>query len=245
MTKKPICVIIGAGDFIGAAIAKRFAMGGFHIVLARRNGDKHASLISQIEAAGGTAQGFSWDARKEQTTIEMFDMVESEIGPIEICIFNVGGNVRFPILETTERVFRKVWEMCAYAAFLSGREAAKHMVPRQKGSIFFTGATASVKGSAGYAAFAAGKFALRGLAQSMARELGPQNIHVAHLIIDAGVDTKFVRERYKEAGKDPDALPKDTLMNPDSIADTYWALHHQRRDGWTHELDIRPFAEKW
>lgn len=245
MTAKPICLIIGAGDYIGAAIARRFAKGGFHVVMGRRRGELFAPLIADIEAEGGSAQGFTWDACKEETATEMFAMVEAEIGPIEICIFNVGGNVRFPILDTTERVFRKVWEMCAYAAFLSGREAANYMVERQKGSIFFTGATASVRGSAGYAAFASGKFALRGLAQSMARELGPENIHVAHLVIDAGVDTAFVRDRVRQAGNDPDTLPPDTLMNPDSIAEAYWTLHHQTRDGWTHELDIRPFAETW
>ena len=245
MNAKPICLIIGAGDYIGAAIARRFAKGGFHVVMGRRRGELFAPLIADIEAEGGSAQGFTWDARKEETATEMFAMVEAEIGPIEICIFNVGGNVRFPILDTTERVFRKGWEMCAYAAFLSGREAAKYMVERQKGSIFFTGATASVRGSAGYAAFASGKFALRGLAQSMARELGPENIHVAHLVIDAGVDTAFVRDRVRQAGNDPDTLPPDTLMNPDSIAEAYWTLHHQTRDGWTHELDIRPFAETW
>ena len=245
MTSKPICLIIGAGDYIGAAIARRFAKGGFHIVMGRRRGEKLAPVTSKIETAGGSAQGFNWDARKEETAIEMFAHIENKIGPIEICIFNVGGNVYFPILETSERVFRKVWEMCAYAAFLSGREAAKHMVERQKGSIFFTGATASVRGSLGYAAFASGKFALRGLAQSMARELGPKNIHVAHLIIDAGVNTEFVRERLRKAGTDPDRLQPDTLMSPDSIAEAYWNLHHQQRDGWTHELDIRPFAETW
>lgn len=245
MTQRPICLIIGAGDYIGAAIAKRFASGGFHVVLGRRRGEKLNALVAEIEALGGSAHGFTWDARQEETAVEMFAKVEDEIGPIEICIFNVGGNVRFPILDTTERVFRKVWEMCAYAAFLSGREAAKYMVKRQRGSIFFTGATASVRGSSGYAAFASGKFALRGLAQAMARELGQQNIHVAHLVIDAGVDTEFVRERLRQAGKDPDSIPADTLMNPDSIAETYWNLHHQRRDGWTHELDIRPFGETW
>ena len=245
MTAKPICLIIGAGDYIGAAIARRFAKGGFHVVMGRRRGEMFAPLVAEIEAAGGSAQGFTWDARKEETATEMFAYVEAEIGPIDICIFNVGGNVRFPILDTTERVFRKVWEMCAYAAFLSGREAAKYMVERQKGSIFFTGATASVRGSAGYAAFASCKFALRGLAQSMARELGPENIHVAHLVIDAGVDTAFVRDRVRQAGNDPDTLPPDTLMNPDSIAEAYWTLHNQTRDGWTHELDIRPFAETW
>ena len=245
MSQKPICLIIGAGDYIGAAIAKRFAKGGFHVVMGRRRRELFAPLIAEIEAAGGTAQGFAWDARKEEAAIEMFAMVENDIGPIEICVFNVGGNVRFPILETTERVFRKVWEMCGYAAFLSGREAAKYMVEREKGSIFFTGATASMKGSSGFAAFASGKFAVRGLAQSMARELGPKNIHVAHLVVDAGVDTEFVRERQRDAGLDPVDLPPDTLMNPDSIAAAYWSLHQQTRDGWTHELDIRPFAEKW
>lgn len=245
MAAKPICLIIGAGDYIGAAIARRFAAGGFHVVMGRRRGEALEPLIAQIKATGGTAQGFTWDARKEDTTTEMFAMVEREIGPIEICIFNVGGNVHYPLLDTTERVFRKVWEMCAYGAFLTGREAAKYMVPRARGAIFFTGATASVKGSAGFAAFASGKFALRGLAQSMARELGPKNIHVAHLVIDAGVDTAFVRDIKRRAGIDPEDMPPDTLMNPESIAETYWTLHHQTRDGWTHELDIRPFGEKW
>lgn len=242
---KPICLIIGAGDYIGAAIAKRFAKGGYHVAMGRRRGEMFAGLVAEIEAEGGAATGYTWDARKEETAEEMFAKVEADLGPIDICIFNVGGNVHFPILDTTERVFRKVWEMCAYAAFLSGREAAKYMVPREKGSIFFTGATASMKGNAGFAAFASGKFALRGLAQSMARELGPKNIHVAHLIIDAGVDTEFVRDRKRQAGIDPDDLPPDTLMNPTSIAEAYWYLHHQPRDGWTHELDIRPFAEKF
>ena len=245
MISKPICLIIGAGDYIGAAIARRFAKGGFHIVMGRRRGEKLEPVIVQIETAGGSAHGFAWDARKEETATEMFAYVEDKIGPVDICIFNAGGNVHFPILETTERVFRKVWEMCAYAAFLSGREAARYMVERQRGSIFFTGATASVRGSLGYAAFASGKFALRGLAQSMARELGPKNIHVAHLIIDAGVNTEFVRDRLRKVGTDPDRLPPDTLMSPGSIAEAYWNLHHQPRDGWTHELDIRPYAEVW
>ena len=240
MPAKPICLIIGAGDYIGSAIARRFANGGFHVVMSRRRGEKLVPLVDEIKAAGGTAQGFTWDARKEATTTEMFAHIEQKIGPIEICIFNVGGNVRFPILETTERVFRKVWEMCAYAAFLSGREAAKYMLERQKGSIFFTGATASVRG-AGYAAFASGKFALRG-PYSHGPRVRTKNIHVAHLVIDAGVDTEFVRDRLSKL-EHPDSLPPDTLMNPNSIAEAYWNLHHQKRDGWTHELDIRPYAE--
>ena len=167
--------------------------------------------------------------------------------PLEVCIFNVGANVRFPLLETTERVIRKVWEMAAYAGFLAGREAARLMLPRGQGSIFFTGATASMRGASGYAAFASAKAGLRAVAQSMARELGPRNIHVAHLVIDAGVDTAFVRGRIAEArGAEAAAsLPPDTLMNPESIAGAYWMLHLQTRDGWTHELDLRPYGETW
>ena len=210
MKSKPVCLIIGAGDYIGAAIARRFAKGGFHIVMGRRHGKKLAPVIAEIETASDSAQSFTWNARKEKAASEMFAHVEGKIDPIEICSFNVGGNVYFSILETTERVFRKVWEMCAYAAFLSGREAAKYMVKRERGSILFTGATASVRGSLGYVAFASGKFALRGLTQSMARELGPKNIHVAHLVIDAGINTDFVRDRLRKAGENPDFLPPDT-----------------------------------
>lgn len=240
-----IALIVGAGDYIGAAIAKRFAAGGFTVCLGRRNGDKLAPLIDEITATGGTAHGFTMDARDEDSTAEVFKRIETEIGPIEIVIFNVGGNVHFPILETTSRVFRKVWEMACFAGFFTGREAARYMVERGKGSIFFTGASASLRGKPGYSAFAAGKAGLRALAQSLARELGPKNIHVAHLIIDAGVDTAFVRARMKQAGKDPDTLEPDTLMNPDSVAEAYWMLHQQNRDAWSFEMDLRPYKETW
>jgi NAD(P)-dependent dehydrogenase (short-subunit alcohol dehydrogenase family) len=240
-----IVLIVGAGDYIGSAIARRFAKGGFTVCLGRRRGEKLELLIKEIKNTGGIAYGFTMDARKEENVEEIFKKIEKEIGNIELVIFNVGGNVFFPILETTSRVFRKVWEMATYAGFLTGREAARYMVPRKKGSIFFTGATASLRGATGYSAFAAGKAGLRGVAQSMARELGPENIHVAHLIIDAGVDTAFVRERIKSSGVDPDTLASDTLMNPDSVAEAYWNMHHQKRDGWTFEMDIRPFAENW
>ena len=171
--------------------------------------------------------------------------IEQNIGPLDLVIFNPGGNVYFPISETTSRVFRKVWEMSCFAGFLTGREAAKYMALRKKGSIFFTGATASIRGSSGYSAFASGKFGLRALSQSMARELGPLNIHVAHLIVDAAVNTAFVRQLFINKGTDPNTLPEDTLMKPSSIAETYWNLFHQTKDGWTHEIDLRPFGEKW
>lgn len=242
---KPVCLIVGAGDYIGAAIARRFAKGGFTVCLARRNASKSQALIEEIQASGGTAYSFSMDAREEDQVIAQYAEIEKDIGPLEIVISNAGGNVNFPILDTTERVFYKVWRMACFTGFLAGREAARHMVPRGKGSIFFTGATASLRGASGYAAFASAKFGLRALAQSMARELGPEGLHVAHLVIDSGVDTAFVRERIEASGIDPAELPTNTLMNPDSVGEAYWNLHQQSPDAWTHEMDIRPFAEKF
>lgn len=242
---KQVCLIVGAGDYIGAAIARKFAAGGFTVCLARRGGEKNDALVEEIKAAGGQAHSYSMDAREESQIVQRFAAIEKDIGPIEVLISNAGGNVNFPILETTERVFYKVWKMACLSGFLSGREAAKYMLSRGRGSIFFTGATASLRGGSGFAAFSSAKFGLRALAQSMARELGPQNIHVAHLIIDAGVDSAFVRDRIKDSGRDPDTLPEDTLMDPNSVAESYWMLHQQTRDAWTFEMDIRPFAEKF
>lgn len=241
----PVALIVGAGDYIGAAIARRFAAGGFTVCLGRRNGDKLSPLITEIEADGGKARGYTMDARDEDSVAKIFKTVEDQVGPIDVVIFNVGGNVRFPILDTTARVFRKVWEMACFAGFFTGREAARYMVPRGKGCIFFTGASASMRGNSGFAAFSAGKAALRALAQSMAKELGPQGIHVAHLVIDAGVDTAFVRDLWTRQGKDPDTLPPDTLMNPASVAESYWTLYRQPRDAWTFEMDLRPYGETW
>ena len=240
-----VCLIVGAGDYIGAAIARRFAAGGYTVCLGRRNGDKNAALVEEIQAAGGRAHSISVDAREEQQVIDCLSNIERDIGPLELVIFNVGGNVHFPLVETSERVFRKVWMMACLGGFLTGREAAKHMLPRARGSIFFTGATASLRGGSGFAAFASAKFGLRALAQSMARELGPQGIHVAHLVIDAGVDTEFVRERLAAKGIDHSELAENTLMNPDSVAKAYWQLHQQSPDAWTHELDLRPFGENF
>lgn len=236
-------LIVGAGDYIGTAIAKRFAQGGFTICLGRRNGEKLEPLVAEITAAGGQAYGFTLDARDEDQVQTVFKQIEDEIGPLDLVIFNVGGNVRFPIRDTTARVFRKVWEMACFGGFLTGREAARYMVPRGKGAIFFTGASASLRGNAGFAAFGAAKAALRSVAQSMARELGPENIHVAHLVIDAGVDTAFVHERLAAMGRRVEDLPPDALMNPASVAEAYWHMYHQSRDAWTFEMDIRPYVE--
>jgi NAD(P)-dependent dehydrogenase (short-subunit alcohol dehydrogenase family) len=238
--------VVGAGDYIGSAIAERFAAEGYTVFAGRRNGDQLGPLKAKIEAAGGRCEARTLDARSEEA-VTAFLAEADAFAPLEVCIFNVGANVNFPVTETTERVFRKVWEMACYAGFLTGREAAKLMLARGGGSIFFTGATASMRGGKGYAAFAAAKFGLRAVAQSMARELGPQNIHVAHLVIDSGVDTAFVRGRIAAAqGEEAAArLEPDRLMEPSSIAEAYWTLHQQSRDGWTQELDLRPYAETW
>jgi len=238
--------VIGAGDFIGAAIAKKFASAGFTVFAGRRHGDKLAPLVAEIEAAGGRVVGRSLDARKEEeitTFLQDADMA----APLEVCIFNIGANVNFPLLETTERVFRKVWEMACYAGFLTAREAARLMLPRGRGNIFFTGATAGMRGGVGYSAFASAKFGLRAVAQSAARELGPKGIHVAHLVIDAGVDTEFVRGiiAKREGQEALDNLDPGRLMSPASVADAYWALYRQSPDSWTFEQEIRPFGEKW
>jgi len=233
--------VVGAGDHIGAAITRRFAREGYLVHAGRRNGEKLAPLVQEITAAGGRCIGSTLDARNEDA-VASFMRQADEAAPLEVAIFNVGANVNFPILDTTERVFRKVWELACYAGFLSGREAARVMVPRGRGSIFFTGATASMRGGKGYAAFASAKFGLRAVAQSMARELGPQGIHVAHLVIDAGVDTAWVRERIKARGG---STEQRTLMDPASIGEAYWQLHQQPRDAWTHELDARPSSETW
>ena len=243
MPTSKICAVVGAGDYIGSAIARRFAREGYVIFAGRRQGEKLKPLQKEIEAAGGICHAHTLDARKEDD-IAQFIGQANEAGDFDVCIFNIGGNVNFPVLETTERVFRKVWELGCYAGFLTAREAARYMVARGSGSIFFTGATASVRGGLGYAAFASAKFALRGLAQSVARELGPQNIHVAHLVIDGGVDTQWVRERLAQAGRLDDLKP-DQLIKPASIGEAYWQLHQQKRDCWSHEIDIRPFMEKW
>jgi len=238
--------VIGAGDYIGAAIAKKFATEGFTIFAGRRNGDKLAPLVADVEAQGGQILARSLDARKE-ADLTAFLQEADQHAPLEVCIFNIGANVNVPLLDTTERVFRKVWEMACYAGFLAGREAARLMLPHGRGCIFFTGATASLRGGVGYAAFASAKFGLRAVAQSMARELGPKNIHVAHLIIDAGVDTAWVRERIRE--KEGEEALKDLdparLMTPASVAQAYWQLYQQPRDAWTFEQEIRPFREKW
>ena len=234
-------VVVGAGDYIGGAIAKRFAAEGYLVFMGRRNADKLLPLKAEIEAAGGRAEARALDAREEDQVAAFINEAETA-APLEVVVFNIGANVNFPLLETTSRVFRKVWELACFAGFLTGREGARVMRPRGRGSIFFTGATAGLRGGSGYAAFASAKFGIRAVAQATARELGPKGIHVAHLVIDAGVDTEWVRERMRAAGVSPEDR---VLLQPASVAETYWALHQQTSDAWTFETEIRPSVEIW
>ena len=242
MSSHGVCCVIGAGDATGSAVARRFAKEGYTVCAARRTEAALKPLIDQISQEGGRALAFGLDARREDQVVGFFDRIEAEVGPIEVLVFNVGGNVRFPILETTSQKYFKVWEMCAMAGFLAGREATRVMLPRGRGTLLFTGATASLRGGAGFAAFAGGKAALRALAQSMARELGPQGLHVAHVVIDGMIDTAFTRANFAQR---VDELGPDGILNPDHIAEAYWWLHRQPRDAWTFELDLRPSVERW
>jgi NAD(P)-dependent dehydrogenase (short-subunit alcohol dehydrogenase family) len=241
-----VAMLVGAGDAIGAAVARRFAGGGYTVCICRRDAAKSQALVDELRAKGQRIHAFGVDARQEADVQKLFADVERQIGPIEICLFNAGSNVNKPLLETTEKLFFKAWELACYAGFLVGREAARVMLPRGRGTIFFTGATASIRGGKGFAAFSSAKFGLRALAQSMARELGPENIHVVHLIIDAGVDSEAIHQRMKAAkGIQASEIPPDSLTKTSSIAEAYWFAHQQSRDGWTHELDLRPAVEKW
>lgn len=246
-----VCLVIGAGDATGGAVARRFAREGYTVCATRRTLDKLEPLLTQIRQDGGVAHGFGSDARHEDDVIALVEHIEAHIGPIEVMVFNIGANSPNSILTETVRRYTKMWEMACLAGFITGREVAKRMVSREevavsgkvhKGTIIFTGASASLRGSAHFAGFAGGKMALRSLAQSMARELGPMGIHVAHTIIDGAIDTEFIRTQFPQryALKD-----EGGILNPDHIADAYWMLHQQPRDAWTHELDLRPYMEKF
>ncbi|MFV7433038.1 MULTISPECIES: SDR family oxidoreductase [Pseudomonas] len=240
--QQKVVLVIGAGDATGGEIAKRFAREGYIACVTRRQADKLQPLLDEIRAAGGQAHGFGSDARKEEEVAALVETIERDIGPIEAFVFNIGANMPCSILEETPRKYFKIWEMACFAGFLTAQAVARRMVQRERGTILFTGATAGTRGAAGFAAFAGAKHALRALAQSMARELGPRNIHVAHVVVDGAIDTAFIRdtfpERYALKGQ-------DGILDPAHIADSYWFLHAQPRDAWTFELDLRPWMERW
>ncbi len=241
---KKVCLVIGVGDGVGAAIAKAFALDGFETVITRRarNLPDLEAIAQKLRDQGGVVHARGVDARSEEETVALFQEIERDIGPIEVMVFNIGANVRFAIEATTARVFTKVWEMACFAGFLAGREAAKVMVPRGRGTILFTGATASMRGRENFSAFASAKAGLRAVAQSMARELGKKNIHVAHIVCDGSIDGVFSRENIPDLDQ---RLAEDRVLKPDDIALNYLSLHHQKRSAWTHEMDLRPWSENW
>ena len=243
-SRRGVCLVVGAGDGLGSAVARAFAAEGLAVCITRRarNLERLEALTDEIRAAGGEAHAFGCDARDESEVMSLFERIEAEIGPLEVVVFNIGANVRFPIVETTSRVFTKVWEMACFAGFLAGREAARVMAPRGRGTLIFTGATASLRGRDGFAAFAAAKAGLRALAQSLARELGPQGVHVAHVVVDGAVDGTFIRSIRGEVD---DLLARDSILKPEEMAASYVHLHRQPRSAWTHELDLRPWSETW
>ncbi len=242
MNNKKVVLVVGAGDATGGAIAKRFASEGFIACVTRRSADKLQPLVDAIIAEGGDAHGFACDARKENDVIALIEDIETRVGPIEAFVFNIGANVPCSILEETARKYFKIWEMACFSGFLNAREVAKRMVTRQRGTILFTGATAGLRGASGFAAFAGAKHGIRALAQSMARELGPMNIHVAHVVVDGAIDTDFIRSSFPEKYATKD---QDGILDPEHIAENYWYLHSQPRDAWTFELDLRPWNERW
>ena len=234
-------IVIGAGPGLGSSLARKFAKEGHHVFVVRR--ERHSEelnlLCNEIQESGGSATAIPSDAREEEQVISLFSEV-AKSGPIDCVVFNIGANVFFSIEETTSRVFRKIWEMGTFAGFLVGREAAKHM--KDKGTIIFTGATASMRGGSGFAAFSSAKFGLRAVAQSLARELGPKGIHVAHTIIDGAIDHPWIKENFPDIYKLKEV---DGILNPDHIAEAYYNLHLQEKTAWTHELDLRPYMEKF
>lgn len=239
-----VCLVVGAGDGVGGAIAKAFAAEGYEVCVTRRarNLDQLEELAQSIRDAGGKARAYGVDARDEAEMVALFDRIEAEAGPLEVIVFNIGANVRFGLVETTSRVFTKVWEMACFAGFLTVREAARVMTPRGRGTILVTGATASVRGRDGFSAFSAAKHGLRAVAQSAARELGPKGIHVAHVVVDGAIDGVFARTNIPDRDE---RLARDGILRPEEIARNYVWLTKQERSAWTHELDLRPWSETW
>lgn len=247
-SQRPVCLVIGAGPGIGTAVAARFAREGYATAVARRDGQTLQDIVRKIRQDGGIAEDtpivpYQCDAREEEEVLDLFQNVVDTLGHIDVCVFNIGSNISYPLIETTTRKFRKCWEMGCLSGFLVGREAARHMLKRKAGgTIIFTGATASLRGAANFSAFATTKAGLRALSQSMARELGPEGIHVAHVVIDGVVDTPWIRKNFADA---LERLPPDGICKPNQIAECYWQLSQQDRCAWTHELDLRPYSERF
>ena len=237
MTDRETAIIVGVGPGLGAALARRFAKAGMQVAVAARTPGKLETLAAELGEFGGVGKAYGCNATKDDEVDSMFAAVTSEFGPPDLVVYNASGRVRKSVLEIETEEFISAWRYACLGGFVVGRAAARSMVPREQGTILFTGASASVKGFAGSAGFAVGKFGLRGLSQSMARELQPKGIHVAHVVIDGGIWTD-------RRAPDPDQ-PDDHLLSPDDIAESYYALHRQPRSAWSQEIDVRPWVEKF
>lgn len=238
MSETAIIVGVGALRGLGAATARRFAHEGFHVVCAGRTGEKLAAVVEAISAQGGSAEAVVADATREGDVAALF---HGRAAPY-VVVFNAGINQRIPFREITAERFEEFWRVCCFGGFLVGREAARRMAPEGRGTILFTGASASLRGRDGFAHFAAAKAGLRMVAQSMAREFGPLGLHVAHAVIDGGIDGEKQRSRNPNVAEE---RGPDGLLDIDAIAETYWQIHQQPRSAWTQELDLRPWRESF
>lgn len=240
--KKGAVIVGGAGEGLGFAVAARFAAAGHPVVMLARSAENLAPLTRKIQDLGGSALGRATDLRDEEQVVTVFEDVQREFGQIDVAIYNAGAQHRKPMLEISGSTFEKVWRLGCFGAFVFGREAVRHMLPTGRGTVLFTGATASMRGGAEFAAFAAAKFGVRAIAQSMAREFGPRGIHVASIAIDGGIDMPAIHRRYAAAGK---SIDREGLLSPAAIAETYYQIHMQHRSAWINETELRPFGEKF
>jgi NAD(P)-dependent dehydrogenase (short-subunit alcohol dehydrogenase family) len=237
-----IVVGVGSEQGLGAAIARRFAAEGHRVIVSGRTKEKLAQVVGAIVDHGGKAEAFAADATIESDVAALFDFAEGSGHVVDLVVFNAGNNVRHDFRTMPAELFEQTWRVATFGGFLVGREAARRLTPLGKGTIIFTGATASLRGKPPFTAFASAKAGLRSLAQSMAREFGPLGIHVAHVVIDGGIDGEKLNSTAPQLRIERGA---DGLLNIDAIADAYWHLHGQHRSAWTHELDLRPFKERF
>jgi NAD(P)-dependent dehydrogenase (short-subunit alcohol dehydrogenase family) len=236
---------VGAERGLGAALCRRFAAEGYHVLVAGRTPHKIDKIAAAIVAEGGSAEAVQTDVTEEADVVRLFDRAmapgEGRL-PADLVVYNAGNNRRMDFREVSARDFEKFWRVGCFGGFLVGREAARRLAPLGRGTILFTGASASLRGKPGYAQFAAAKAGLRAVAQSMAREFGPLGIHVAHVVIDGGIAGERLLRRVPQLGAE---RGEDGLLGIAAIADAYWHLHTQQRSAWTQELDLRPYKESF